>query len=113
MTGHRLVPVEPTLGMGDAGIATLGRDDDRFPSEIIADAWDAMVGAAPVFIPSDAQVEGVASEICHYRKPSNYNSCCASPMGEKRCQVLARAIFAALPQILAEEPAERAAGDAG
>ncbi len=48
---------------------------------------------------SDEQVERrVATALCAYQTtgPSDTNSCCPQPMGEKRCQVSARAAVAAM-----------------
>lgn len=40
---------------------------------------------------TDEMVEAAANAICHYGRPSDLNSCCAEPMGQKRCQRHARA----------------------
>jgi len=42
-------------------------------------------------------IDRVARAICHYPNgPSDTNSCCQEPMGEKRCQVKARAAIMAM-----------------
>lgn len=38
--------------------------------------------------------EQIAAIVCHYSKPSDFNSCCPEQMGEKSCQIKARAIVA-------------------
>lgn len=45
--------------------------------------------------------EAVANIICHYVHPSDFNSCCSEPMGEKSCQVKARAVIAELRRLRA------------
>lgn len=37
--------IEPTQKMAEAGIASLGSDDERSSSEIVFDVWDAMITA--------------------------------------------------------------------
>lgn len=42
-----------THDMLEAGIASLGSDDDRPSSQVVADCWDAMISAAPPPIPGE------------------------------------------------------------
>jgi hypothetical protein len=43
------------------------------------------------------KLDQVALVLCHYPTgPSDVNSCCPEPMGEKRCQVKARLAIAAM-----------------
>ena len=45
----------------------------------------------------EATIEMMALEFCYYPKgPSDLNSCCQAPMGDKTCQRKARAALAAL-----------------
>lgn len=55
--------------------------------------WQMARSMAPVV--TEAMVARI---ICHYDAPSDMNSCCPVPMGEKQCQVKARAILSELHQ---------------
>jgi hypothetical protein len=104
IAGWKIVPISATEEMADVGACAVGPERrNNSPSEIVREAhgfamaeYAAMLAASPVFVPSGAQVERLSRII---REKRGYMTA-----------ETARAIFAALPQILAEEPAERAAG---
>jgi len=53
--------------------------------------------------PTDEAIEAMAKATCSYHcGPSDLNGCCSQPMGQKLCQVDARAAYAALRRHLME-----------
>ncbi len=46
---------EPTYEMAEAGVASLGSDDDRTPTEVVIDVYRAMSAAAPATSPETGE----------------------------------------------------------